>query len=232
MLSERSVKRCTTADHAVRRGAIPARSLHFLCGQMEDARGLVKRYHYSHRVPSSIQFVGSLHRDGGLFGDQGEMVAAAFFSSPPTRWSENVLELSRLVRVDGLRVPLTFLISRCCSELKRKGNDLLVSFADNTQGHQGYVYRASNWNFHGKREPSMDGLIVNGAFIPGRTCNARFGTRSPSKLMGMYPNFEIEPHYDEGKFLYWKALGNRGIQKAKRLGLTTQANAMTGKPHP
>ncbi len=199
-------------------GAMPARSLHFRTGRADEAQSMVLRYHYSRRVPSNVQFVGSLHLDGGLFGGDGPMVAAAFFSIPPTRWAEDVLELSRLVRADE-RVPLTLLISLCCRELKKGGADLLVSFADRTQGHEGFVYRAANWRYAGCRERSQDGVVIDGAFYPGRSCNSLYGTRSPAKLQAMFPHKSIEPHFDEGKHLYWKALGNKGDSKARRLGL-------------
>jgi hypothetical protein len=197
-------------------GAIPAPSLHFRTGRIDEAQAMVLKHHYSKRVPESVHMVGSLHLDGGLFGGDGPMVAAAFFSSPPTRWSEPVLELTRLVRADE-RVPLSMLIARCVAELKRQGADLLVSFADRTQGHEGIVYRACNWNYAGLRGESNDGVVINGAFYPGRSCNALFGTRSPKKLAEMFPHKTIEAHYDMGKHLYWLALGNRGKQKAKRL---------------
>lgn len=200
-------------------GAIPASSLHFRTGRRQEAEAMVLTHHYSRRVPSNVQMVGSLHLDGGLFGGDGSMVAAAFWSIPPTRWAEPVIELTRLVRADA-RVPLTFLIARCARELKRIGHDLLVSFADRTQGHEGYVYRASNWTYAGCRQRTNDGVLINGVFHPGRTCNSLFGTRSPDKLRQMFPHKSIEPHYDEGKHCYWLALGSRGVAKAKRLGLT------------
>lgn len=199
-------------------GAIPASSLHFRTGRRQEAEAMVLAHHYSRRVPSNVQMVGSLHLDGGLFGGDGLMVAAAFWSIPPTRWAEPIIELTRLVRAD-VRVPLTFLISRCARELKRVGYDLLVSFADRTQGHEGYVYRASNWNYAGCRQRTNDGVLINGSFYPGRTCNSLFGTRSPDRLRQMFPHKTIEPHYDEGKHCYWLALGKRGEAKARRLGL-------------
>ena len=146
------------------------------------------------------------------------MAAAAFFSIPPTRWKEPVLELSRLVRGD-YQVPLSFLISKCCAALKASGADLLVSFADKTQGHEGFVYRAAGWHDAGLRQRACDGVIIDGAFHPGRSCNSAYGTRSPAKLAEMFPHKDNRPHYDEGKRLYWKALGRRGEQKAVRLGL-------------
>lgn len=210
--------RTTARVHLADGGAIPASSLHFRTGRRQEAEQLVLKYHYSRRVPSGVQMIGSLHFDGGLFGGDGEMVAAAFWSSPPTRWAEPVIELSRLVR-GNLQVPLTFLISRCANELKKCGHDLLVSFADRTQGHEGIVYRAANWNYAGCRDRSNDGVLLDGVFFPGRSCNALFGTRSPNKLQQMLPTKKVQPHYDDGKHLYWLALGRRGEEKAARLGL-------------
>src|SRR5688572_4958593 len=88
-------------------GSIPASTLHFWFGEHADAMDLVERFHYSHRWPSNVQMVATAHTAGGLFGNKGECVAAVVFSIPGTRWSEDVLELSRLVRRDGERVPLS-----------------------------------------------------------------------------------------------------------------------------
>ena len=192
-------------------------TLHFRTGCMDEAADLVMRCHYSRRLPSNIQFVGSLHEAGGLFGDYGKAVAAVFFSIPPTRWSEPVLELSRLVQ-DGSRPPLSLLIGNACRELRKQGADLLVSFADRTHGHHGGVYQSASWQYDGCRDRMMDGLMIDGAFWPGRSCNSKFGTRSPSKVSAIIGR-EALPHFDEGKHLYWKALGSKGKAKAKTLGL-------------
>lgn len=210
--------RTTSGVHPEGSGAIPAPSLHFRTGRIAEAQSLVMSHHYSKRVPGSVLMIGSLHLDGGLFGGDGPMVAAAFFSSPPTRWSEQVIELTRLVRGDS-KVPLTMLVSLSARELKKRGADLLVSFADRTQGHEGYVYRACNWNYAGCRDRQNDGHLINGTFIPRRSCYALYGTSSPEKLRKILPHKTVEPHWDDGKHLYWLALGRRGKEKAARLGL-------------
>lgn len=197
----------------------------FRTGRDAEAGQLVKRFHYSRRVPANVVMVGSLHRDGGLFGGDGEMVAACFFSIPPTRWSEPVIELSRLVRDESVATPLTSLIAQTCREMKRQGHALLVSFADWTQGHHGGIYQASSWNFHGKRDDRQDGLMVNGAFVPGRSANSLWGTRSPEKLRALLPGADIQPHFDNGKYLYWRALSRVGEAMAKQLQLDA-------KPYP
>lgn len=199
-----------------------AATYHFAVGRSDDADALVKAHHYSARPPANVQVVGTWHEDGGLFGDRGPAVAACYFSIPPTRWSENVLELSRLVRAPHVRAPISALLALTANHVRfaRRG-DLLVSFADWTQGHHGGVYQASGWNYAGCRERRMDGVLVDGEFVPGRSCNSRWGTRSPDKLRVVLAGHTIEPHYDAGKHLYWRALNRHGVAQAKRMKLAS-----------
>ena len=199
---------------------VAARDLHFHSEQSDEAVALVKKFHYSHRAPANVQFVGTFHVGGGLFGDFGPAIAAVFFSVPPTKWAEPVVELSRLVRDEACRVPLTKLVAVACREVKRRGHDLVVSYADSTQGHHGGVYQACSWNYNGKRAAAMDGVLIAGKFFPGRTCNSVYGTRSPEKLAALLGT-EVLPHYDGGKHLYWKPLSRAGTKKAARLGLVS-----------
>lgn len=194
---------------------------HFRVGHYQDACALVEKYHYSRRVPSNVQCVGTLHDSGGLFGDFGEAVAACFFSLPPTRWTHEVWELSRLVR-SRPNIPLTSLISQTRKHAKTLGAHLLVSFADVTQGHHGGVYQAASWNYHACRERRMDGVMIDGTFIPGRSCNSKWGTRSPQKLRAILGK-DVAPHFDEGKHLYWVALTTKGKKWAKDLALSSAA---------
>ncbi len=189
-------------------------------GRVSDASALVQAFHYSRRMPANIQLVVTWHNAGGLFGDgqDGEAIAACIFSIPPTRWAEPVIELSRLVRRENVDCSLTGLIATACKLAKAQGHHLLVSFADWTQKHHGGIYQAASWHYSGLRERRMDGVIWNGAFIPGRSCNSRWGTRAPSKLAERLSG-TVEPHYDEGKHCYWRAISKEGGRRAKRLGL-------------
>jgi hypothetical protein len=197
-------------------------TLHFHVGYYDAACDLIVAHHYSHRVPSNIQIVGTLHEAGGLFGDRGEAMAACLFSIPPTRWSVDVWELCRLVRRPDCTAQLTWLIARTAKYAASRPEcpGLLVSFADATQGHHGGIYQAASWNYGGQRERRMDGLIVDGGFVPGRVCNHKWGTRSPTKLSEMFREKVIEPHFDEGKHLYWRAMNKAGRKAALALGLS------------
>jgi hypothetical protein len=195
-------------------------TLHHLTGaNQSEIWPLVRSFHYSRRMPSNIQHCYAVRSEGGLFGHTGEVLAGIIFSIPPTRWSEDVLELSRLVRREDFSGSLSQLISFACNHLRKRGHHLLVSFADRTQSHHGGIYQASGWNYDGCRERRMDGLIINGTFKPGRSCNSAWGTQSPDRLKAILPNAEIIPHFDDGKHLYWRALTVAGKTRAKRLEL-------------
>lgn len=181
---------------------------------------LVRDHHYSGRMPKNIQHCYAVRRPGGLFGDSGEIVAGIIFSFPPTRWTEEVIELSRLVRLPDYGGQLSGLISFAMQWLRKSGHwNLAVSFANWTQKHHGGVYQGSGWVYGGMRERRMDGLIIDGQFMPGRSCNHAFGTQSPDRLRTILTSTEIDPHYDEGKHIYWKPLAISGRTKARRLGL-------------
>ncbi len=184
---------------------------------------LVRDYHYSGRMPANVQHCYGARLAGGLFGDDGPLIAAAVFTIPPTRWSESVIELARLVRHPDHEYPLSRLIGFACQWLRKAGWPLAVSFADWTHNHHGGVYQASGWRYDGRRERQMDGLIIDGTFKPGRSCNSAFGTRSPHKLSGILVDSHVEPHYDEGKHLYWRPLLVAGVTRAKRLGLKSES---------
>lgn len=197
-----------------------ATSYHFAVGRLDDANALVMAHHYSKRRPAIPQVVGTWHEDGGLFGDRGEAVAACIFGVSAAKRREHVLELIRLVRRPEVTAPLSRLVSLTVEEIKaRRLADLLVSFADKRQGHHGGIYQASGWHYAGLREPSTEGLVFDGRFIPDRSANNIWGTRSPEKIeliTGRRPQIVM----DEGKHLYWRAMNRHGRAKAARLGLT------------
>lgn len=201
----------------------------FRTGHLDMARSLVVKYHYSKRFPSvSVRLVGTAHPSSDLFTKPA--IAACVFGEATARWSEPCLELIRLARNPAIDDPniLTWLISKTIRHIRANLKtvesfyDLLVSFAAISEGHHGGVYQAASWNYHGPRIAARDGLIINGTYLPARTCNSKFDTSSPDKLRELHPDWTIENHYDEGKHLYWLAVSKRGEQKARRLGLERQ----------
>jgi hypothetical protein len=71
----------------------------------------------------------------------------------------------------------------------------------------------------------MDGLIIDGRFLPGRTANAVYGTQSPRRLKER--GIDAEPHFDHGKHLYWFPVTRGGARNAERMGLREVAYPKT-----
>jgi hypothetical protein len=191
----------------------------FVEGRLADARDLIAKYHYSHREKSCPIAVGVLAASRPDLPPI--VVAACVFTISTAKWSIPVAELQRLVRHPDYRPPLTMLISRTVRVLKCRTNcpAVAISYADATHGHHGGVYQAASWNYSCQRPVANDGLTINGSFVPGRSCNATWGTRSAGKLARLHPDWAIAPHYDMGKHLYWIPLNKTGQQAADTLGL-------------
>jgi hypothetical protein len=200
--------------------------------QTDEAAELVKKYHYSHRVPSNVQVVATAHELGGLFGDLGRAVAACYVSIPGSGHYSiagkqvETLELTRLVRRDDLQVNLTGLISWTLRWVWRlKKGDLVVSFADKQQGHHGGIYQAASWNYDGLREPNAEGVLLDGKhFVPMRTIISH--KQAKEKFVGR----EVTVKRDQGKHCYWKALSRSGIIKAKLIGLESHPYPRPDEP--
>jgi hypothetical protein len=116
-----------------------------------ECKDWVLNKHYAKRLCSiSYSF--------GLFNLDNILIGICTFGSPPSRslcigvcGIENaykVNELNRLCVNDGLeKNVLSFFVSNC---LKQLPNDLIiVSYADTSQGHNGYIYQATNWIYTG-----------------------------------------------------------------------------------
>jgi hypothetical protein len=218
-----SVNGCTRLDQRRRGGSIPTSPLLFRLGQTEAARQLVIEYHYSQRVKSGGRVIGTFHRPD----KNGLCVAACIFHEPPSIWRERVLDLHRLVRRPYCKVPLSQLVAWTCRAVQKSGiADLLVSYADSTQGHHGGIYQACGWNYHGKRPAKLDGYISRtGKFIPARTATNKLGCNRRKELARR----GYRAHFDKGKHLYWRALTPEGEAKAARLGLQKLGYPKPGK---
>lgn len=118
-----------------------------------------KKYHYLHRVsPCSMAF--------GLFqGD--ELKGVIIYGVPPSSTllkgicgedeAKNVYELNRLWTSDDMpKNTESFFIAQTFKMLDR---DIIVSYADSSQNHIGYVYQATNWIYTGTSRPFKDPMV-------------------------------------------------------------------------
>jgi hypothetical protein len=151
------------------------------------------------------------------FYDGDKLVAVITFGVPASRHLQKsacptdpgrVLELNRLWVLDGMpRNTATQVISGALGALPPA---IIVSYADTTAGHQGYVYRAANFNYSGwtdmeRKTPRFDyqpnEVEAVGAFdfIPATQLHSRDAFRS-----GNFTRVRRRP-----KVKYWTVTGNR-----------------------
>ena len=108
--------------------------------------------HYLHKRPAVVVACFMLLVDGMARG-------CAVYALPPkqtsVRYGGLTWELARLFVDDELPCNTeTFLIAATVKQIKRSRPDVkyLVSYADPSAGHQGVIYRASNWTEDGKTD--------------------------------------------------------------------------------
>jgi len=109
--------------------------------------------HYAHRRPSIV-------RSFGLF-EESLCLGVCTFGIPPNRNLNEIvpgiesLELNRLVVKDGLQKnTLSFFVGNCLRLLEPP--KIIISYADETQGHHGYIYQATNWIYTGRSKGDVE----------------------------------------------------------------------------
>jgi hypothetical protein len=184
----------------------------FEVGRVAEANTLVARYHYIGTEPAKTRHVGTW-RIGKKY------VAACYISPPKMGWPSSTMELSRLVRVPGLKIPFTGLISKTVKYVKaNKVANLLIAYASQDFEHHGGIYQAASWYYTGERGgKGYGGLIIDGEKWPNRKLFRYYDTTSFDKLEAM--GIKGIPYHDELKYLYWKLVNNKGKLIAKDAGL-------------
>ncbi len=167
-----------------------------------EARRLSEEKHYLHRAPQVTKAFG-------LFDELG-VVGVCVFGTPAAHSAQKgacpsdpkaVIELNRLwVCGSQERNTESWFVSRA---LKGIGSRIVISYADITQGHHGYVYRALNFHYAGwtdmeRKTPRYDYVV------PGKHSRDAFRGGSPSYTH----RIKREP-----KVRYWIATGDRRQRK-------------------
>ena len=166
----------------------------------EDAERLIVRNHYTRSIPS-----GKSH----YVGWRGAVIC---WSIPANNnigtfllgREANVWELSRMWAPDGHeRNLLSAMIARAVGLLRElERPEILVSYADPNAGHEGRVYRAASWIYHGQSDEGRVYVAPDGQALARRAFHS--GNSGMTKA-------EIEARgyreiYQPGKHRYVKPL--------------------------
>lgn len=125
----------------------------------QQAKKLVVKHHYSRGGSNTFVYVHGLFRK-----DDPWTLRGVAWWLPPTRvacesvnreeWKK-VLSLTRLVVTPD--VPpngASFLLGASIRMIRKDGRFVsLVTYADESQGHTGAIYKASNWDYKGRTGP-------------------------------------------------------------------------------
>lgn len=168
------------------------------CGVLDKrtATDMCVEHHYLHRKPN-ITFAFGLWADDVLVG-------VITFGTPPSRHLQMsvcpsdpslCIELNRLWVCDSMPTNTeSWFISRA---LKKLPPLIVCSYADTKEGHSGYVYRATNWNYYGytdmdRKTPRYDYVVE------GKHSRDAFRGDTGYTILRRKP-----------KFRYWTVTGNR-----------------------
>ena len=171
-----------------------------------DAMQLVVENHYLHRkAPCSVAF--------GLFWGnavKGVIVYGTPSSAPLRRGLAgdhnkfNVVELTRLwVSDDVPRNGESFLIGRT---LAHAGKELVVSYAEISQGHTGVVYQATNWIYTGLSAKRSNWTIAG----VDKHCQTIADKYTVAELRAKFGDrFSQEPRGRKHRYVWINARGKR-----------------------
>ena len=118
--------------------------------------------HYAKRIPSISYCYG-------LYDINKVLQGVISFGSPPSRslvvgsfngkYQDDFLELNRLCVEDNLeKNSLSFFVSQSLKLLPKP--KVIVSYADTSQNHHGYIYQATNWIYTGLSDKRTEWRMV------------------------------------------------------------------------
>lgn len=117
--------------------------------------------HYAKRIPSISFCFALLNQDDLTVGACafGRPIAHALVQNAfQGEYQDDFLELNRLITNDDLdKNACSFFVSQCLKQLPKP--KVIVSYADTSQNHNGYIYQATNWIYTGLSAEFMDYMV-------------------------------------------------------------------------
>ncbi len=166
--------------------------------------------HYAKRIPLIIYSFGLFYKS--------KLVGICTFGNPPRVMNNGesifknlrirTLELNRLVINENLdKNVLSFFVSKCIKTLPN--NICLISYADYTFGHNGYIYQATNWLYCGLNQIHERQIFYKGKEIHPRTITSK-GLKV-SNLPKIDENYTLGEYTKKHRYLKIKA--NKKLKK-------------------
>ena len=175
-------------------------------------KSFVEKWHYSGSVNGiKVSWCFALYRPGKFFP---ELVGGAIYGKPAMNnqascWNpdnpEAVVELRRLCCIDDTpRNAESFFIARTLRWLKRNTDiEIVLSYADTNYGHEGTIYKASNFELVGQTSSGVV-LMVDGKKYHDRTLRnpKPYARRIKKRFEENDPNVELVDQLPKNIYLY------------------------------
>lgn len=179
-----------------------------------DCEPYILGIHYAKRWPS-ISYAFGLYFDNELCG-------VVTYGTPPSAtlkrgiagdgFKADVLELNRLCLKNNRKNEASILVGRSLRMLPI--NKIVVSFADTSQGHSGFVYQATNFIYCGLSAKRTDWKVKGKEHLHGQTIADEFrGVENRAQAMrDKYGNdFYLEPRARKHRYIF--IVGNKHYKK-------------------
>ena len=190
----------------------------------QTATKMIVEYHYLHRrAPCRYSF--------GLFDkNNDELVGCIMYGTPASRSlqkgicgveeANNVIELTRLWIDDKVgKNAESFLIGNTIPLTKE---DILVSYAEDGQGHVGYVYQATNWIYTGLSDKHVEWAVEGENSSHSRHLFDKYGGVNKAKeILGDKIIRKERPR--KHRYIYFNCNKRRRKELVKKLRYTIQA---------
>jgi hypothetical protein len=183
-----------------------------------EAKDFMKKHHYT-RTASKCKYGFGFYYKGNLstviiYGQpSGKFLAQSLWENGNEK---QCLELVRLFSFDwSIKNTESYCISQSIKYLKKNHPEIkmLVSYADASMGHIGYIYQASNWLYVGKSNGERE-FYIDDKREHRRELYDKYGTSSIKKLKELLgERFRVsEDKHFKNKYIY--VLGrNKGEHK-------------------
>jgi hypothetical protein len=171
--------------------------------------------HYAKRFPSITYAFG-------LFNG-GKLIGVVTYGTPPSstlrkgvagdEYKSDVLELNRLCLLNNGKNEASFLVGNSLKMLPK--NKIIVSFADISQQHKGFVYQACNFLYCGLSAKRTDWKVRGKEHLHGQTIADEFrGVKNRSKAMREKygDDFYLAPRPRKHRYIY--IVGDKSYKKA------------------
>lgn len=179
-----------------------------------DTEPFIIGIHYAHRWPS-VSYAYGLFDGASLIG----VVTYGTPSSAPLRrgicggeHKNQVLELNRLCLLHNRKNEASYLVGNSLKLLPKP--KIVVSFADISQGHTGYVYQACNFLYCGLSAKRTDWKVKGMEHLHGQTIADEFrgSTNRAQAMRDKYgDDFYLAPRPRKHRYIYF--VGSKSFKR-------------------